>query len=103
MDLRAALITGVDIPFPEGQLIIHQPSLMDISRIGEKEFFTGIQLLCFNKSMLAQDELVLSNQSDFQIFMTVMSSQEARQQKNNVIDVLSLMLIIMIILKKVQL
>ena len=90
MDLRAALITGIDIPFPEGQLIIHQPSLMDISRIGEKEFFTGIQLLCFNKSMLAQDELVLSNQSDFQIFMTVMSSQEARQQKNNVIDVLSL-------------
>lgn len=90
MDLRAALITGIDIPFPEGQLIIHQPSLTDISRIGEKEFFTGIQLLCFNKSMLAQDELVLSNQSDFQIFMTVMSSQEAQKQKNDVINVLSL-------------
>lgn len=91
MDIRAALMTGIDIPFPEGQLIIHQPSAEEISYIGEKDFFTGIQLLCFNKSMLGQDENVLNNQSDFQIFMTVMSQEEARNQKESVLKVLQLL------------
>lgn len=90
MDIRAALITGIDIPFPEAQLVIHQPTGKEISYIGEKDFFTGIQLLCFNKSMLAQDESVLGNQSDFQIFMTVMSEKEALKQKESVLQVLTL-------------
>lgn len=91
MDIRAALMTGIDIPFPEGQLVIHQPSAKEISYIGEKDFFTGIQLLCFNKSMLGQDEIVLNNQSDFQIFMTVMSEKEAQNQKESVLKVLQLL------------
>ena len=34
-DLRAALMTGIDIPIPECQLIIHQPTLKEIALIGE--------------------------------------------------------------------
>ena len=36
MDYRLALMTGIDIPIPECQLVIHQPSLKEISFIGEK-------------------------------------------------------------------
>lgn len=89
-DLRAALMTGIDIPFVEAQLILHQPTAKEISYCGEKVFFTGIQLLCFNKSMLPQDESLLVNQSDFQIFMTVMSQPEVKEQKECVKKVLSL-------------
>ena len=91
MDYRAALISGVDIPFSEAELIIHQPLAKEISQIGETDYFTGAQLLCFNKSMLDQDKIDLSNQSDFQIFMTVMSQPEAKKQKDSVINTLSLL------------
>lgn len=89
-DIRDALMTGIDIPFIEAQLIIHQPSAREISQIGEKDYFTGVQMLCFNKSMLDQDEKVLTDKSNFQIFMTVMEQEEAKQQKDCVMKVFSL-------------
>ena len=41
MDYRLALMCGNDIPIPECQLIVHQPSIKEISYIGEKDFFAG--------------------------------------------------------------
>jgi hypothetical protein len=41
-DYKLALMTGVDIPVPELQTIIHQPSIKEISMIGETDFFMGI-------------------------------------------------------------
>ena len=34
-DYRLALMTGVDIPVPELQIAIHQPTIEEISLIGE--------------------------------------------------------------------
>jgi hypothetical protein len=45
-DYRLALATGVDIPIPELQVVLHQPTIKEISMVGEMDFFTGIQLLC---------------------------------------------------------
>ena len=81
MDLRLALMCGTDIPVPECQLTIHQPKIKEIALIGEKDFLTGIQCLCLNKSMFAQDESVLSNTTNFQIFMAIMSEKEALEKK----------------------
>ena len=36
-----ALMTGVDIPIPELQLALHQPTIKEISYIGETEFLVG--------------------------------------------------------------
>ena len=36
MDIRLALITGVDIPIPECQITAHQPSIKEIAMIGEE-------------------------------------------------------------------
>jgi hypothetical protein len=41
-DYRLALMTGVDIPIPELQLVLHQPTIEEISRLGEESFFVGI-------------------------------------------------------------
>ena len=81
MDTRLSLMCGTDYPVPECQLVIHQPSIKEISFIGEQDFFTGIQCLCLNKTMFVKDETDLSNVNNFQIFMTIMSEKEAADKK----------------------
>ena len=90
-DNRLALMTGIDIPIPECQLIVHQPTLKDMAFIGETEFFVGMQCLCISKNMVVQDESLLANTTNFQIFMTVMSEKETKDKKDATLQVLSLM------------
>lgn len=91
MDKRLALMCGTDIPVPECQIFIHQPSIKEIALIGESDFFSGIQCLCLNKSMFVKDESDLVNTSNFQIFMTIMSEKEAANKKFAVQQVCTLL------------
>lgn len=91
MDIRLALMSGIDIPIPECQLIVHQPSIKEISFIGEKDFFTGIQCLCLYKSMFVEDKNLLSDINNFQIFMMIMQEKEAKDKKVAVKGVLTLL------------
>ena len=84
MDIRLALITGVDIPIPECQIVMHQPSIKEIAMIGETTFFTGVQTLTLNSSMFVQDKDVLGDINNFQIFMTVMQEKETVDKKEAV-------------------
>ena len=90
-DIRLALMTGVDIPIPECQLTLHQPTIKEISMIGEKEFFTGAQVLCIDKYSYIQDERALEEINNFQIFMTMMTDETTKDKKINVIQVLNLL------------
>lgn len=90
-DYRLALMTGVDIPIPELQVAIHQPTIEEISLIGEQVFFMGAQLLCLNKSMYSQDESLLANTSNFQILMTLMAQPDMADRKQDVLSVLTLL------------
>ena len=92
IDYRLALMCGTEIPVPECQITIHQPRIKEIALIGEKDFFVGAQCLCVNKSMTSQDENVLANTSNFQIFMTIMSEKETRDKKDAVMQLFSLLL-----------
>ena len=91
MDTRLSLMCGTDYPVPECQLVIHQPSIKEISFIGEQDFFTGIQCLCLNKTMFVKDESDLSNVNNFQIFMTIMSERDAADKKAAVQQVCTLL------------
>lgn len=92
MDIRLALITGSDIPIPECQMTLHQPTLKEIGLIGEKDFFTGTQCLSIYKSMfVTEDKTALENVSNFQIFMTVMKDNESADKKRSVLQVLTLL------------
>jgi hypothetical protein len=41
-DYRLALMTGVDLPIPELQLVSHQPTIKEISMVGEYDFLIGV-------------------------------------------------------------
>ena len=91
MDIKLALMTGIDIPIPELQSVIHQPTIKEISYIGEQEFFIGLQTFCVNKNMInAQGNSVLESTTNFQIFMTIMQEQETRDKKDAVLQFLQL-------------
>ena len=83
--INLALITGVDIPIPECRLTVHQPSIKDISVMGEREFFRGVQTICISKPMDRND---LANISNFQIFMKIVMDKAEKDRKQNVLDTL---------------
>lgn len=78
-----ALLSGIEIPFPQAQLIIHQPTLKEISYVGEEEFFIGYELLNFSKNLLTEeDKDNLENQSDFDILIAILREKNVVMQKN---------------------
>ena len=65
MDIRLALMCGIDLPIPECQLVIHQPKVKEIALLGEKDFFVGVQTLCIDKKLIIQDKGLLENTNNF--------------------------------------
>lgn len=87
------LLAGSDIPFPEAQVTIHQPTLKEIGYIGEKAFFTGCGFLDFSKNLLNEsDKSHLVNYNDFDILMSIMinRTKETREVVDSAFLVLSL-------------
>jgi hypothetical protein len=86
------LQTGGDIPFPPAGVTIHTPSLKEISYIGEKNFHIGCQFLTFNKDILSdEDKVGLEDKSNFEIFMSSMSSRKNTTYKIDTMLVLTLL------------
>ena len=92
MDTRLAMICGTDIPVENCQLVLHQPRLEEIALIGERVFFSGVQTLCLHKTMFIEDKILLATTTNFQIFMMIMSEKEAKDKKDAVKAVLTLLL-----------
>ena len=90
MDLRLALMCGIDIPIPECQLVAHQPTIKEIAYIGEKDFLTGVQCICINRSLIEKDNFLPAEINNFQIFMTIMSEKETVDKKAIVQSTLTL-------------
>lgn len=86
-DYRLSLAAGTDIPIPECQLAIHQPRISEIAWIGETAFLNGIQLLCLNKSMYIEDEAMMNQVTNFEIFMTMINEKTLVDKKEDVISV----------------
>ena len=89
------LLTGVDIPIPELGATLHQPTILEISYIGEMEYFGVMQLLGFDKNVIvagnpqgASDLMAMNN---FQIFMTLMGMSENQDRQRDVLSVLTLL------------
>lgn len=91
MDIRLALMCGIDIPIPELQTAIHQPTIKEISYVGEQEFFIGLQTLTINKNLISQGNSLLESTTNFQIFMTIMKEQETKDKKDAVLSLFQLL------------
>lgn len=83
MQNNLILQSGADIPFVEGTITIHQPSIYEISLIGEDAFFTGCELLKFSKEILqTEDKNRLINQTDFNILMSIINDKSGSMTYN---------------------
>lgn len=92
LDNDLLLLSGGDIPFYGGHISIHQPTIKEISMIGEECFHIGSRFLLFNKDNLTpEDKTGLENQSNFNIFMSVMNSKQSAKHKTDAMMVLTLM------------
>lgn len=91
-DFTLALMTGVDIPLALSEqcnLILHQPTIKEISLVGEKTYFTGVQCLCLNKSMYG-DEIPIQI-SNFELFMQLINDKRMVDKKSAVKSALTLL------------
>ena len=76
-------LSGGDIPFEDAQLIIHQPTIKEISFIGEESFFIGCDLINFSKNSLnEQDKMNLEQQTNFDILLAILREHNAEMLKN---------------------
>ena len=89
-DITLALLTGIDIPIPECQITLHQPTIKEISYIGEKQFFLGISLLCINKNAYT-GPVNLDNVSNFYIFNMMIENAESKDKKQAVLDTFTIL------------
>ena len=77
------LLSGNEIPFPECQTAVHQPTIREIAYIGEETFFTGCEILNFSKNLLAEeDKKDLEDKTNFDILIAILREQNAVMQKN---------------------
>ena len=94
MTLDLILMTGADIPVPEIKSVIHQPTIKDISMIGETEFFTGLHLITISTNFLLMQQAVIpqiENTTNFQIFISLINQKDFKDKKEEVIKVFSLL------------
>lgn len=92
---RLTLLSKDDIPFPEGKLIIVQPSIKDIGYIGEDNFYRGCSFLTISEENFSQqDKNDLGRMTNFEILMTTINMSktlESQQIKIQILMVLSLL------------
>lgn len=94
-DYRLGLATGIDLPIPEYQLCIHQPTIKEISLMGETAFLTGVQFLCINKNMYTggtEMDMILDQITNFELFIQIMNEKQVEADKKQAVkDVLTLL------------
>lgn len=75
-------LSGNDIPIEEVHLLLHPPTIKEISYLGEDNFFSGCEFLKFNKNKLnTEDRNRLENISNFEILMSIMREKNPSVQK----------------------
>lgn len=92
MNNELLFLSKNDIPFKEAQVNIHQPTIKEISLIGEESFHIGCQFLNFSKDILSEeDRTVLADKSDFDIFMSIINGPQGVRYKTCVSLILTLL------------
>ena len=74
--------TKNDIPFVQGELILHNPTITQIALLGDQIFFKGCHLLNFSKEDLNEEgKKSLNNLSDFEVLMTILRNKDLTIQE----------------------
>lgn len=84
-------MTGVDIPLPALELIIHVPTIKEIALMGEVNFFQAVQYICLDKDSVIQDKNISSALTNFQVLMKVLNQSQDIEKKKSVVMLLKLL------------
>lgn len=85
-----ALMTGIDVPIPEIQVVIHQPTCKEIALAGRESYLLGAQCLCIDKVVFSQGKSLLGDTTNFQIFMAIISDEQMKERQKDVLNALQL-------------
>ena len=92
MNINLSLITGVDIPFPQLGIAIHQPTIREYSYCfsEEEDLFRASRLLCINKEMILNGENITLTNFDL-LIKTIFRKEKTQDLKNQIINLLQLL------------
>lgn len=97
--IKLQLMTGIDVPIPDLQVAVHQPTIREISYIGELTYFSVMQAFCFNRDVLlaqnAPNKASLEAMNNFQIFMMLMlnpKNPDRGKRQNDLLSTFALLL-----------
>lgn len=85
--------TNNDIPFPSAKMIIHNPTINELSLIGEESFRIALQMILhMPQELKSQDNFDSTNKEDFDIFIEMINRKDEKslEYKNHFTDLLSL-------------
>lgn len=89
---KSLLLAGNDIPFPEAQLVIHNPIYKEIALIGEEKFLIGVKAIIIDKNdLFFKGKEGLEDKDNFDIFMSIV--ERKKEIKESVLAVFSLFFI----------
>lgn len=91
MKNKLLLKTKNDIPFIEARINIHQPTINEISLMGENNFHVAVRFLTMDKEEFSQDKSDLENMSDFDIIMSIVQDKTGIEYKINCLQILTLL------------
>ena len=92
-NISLALMTGVDIPIPECSVVLHQPTIEEISFLGEEEFLMGVNCLCVDKDNFAQEDNaeVIKQINNFQLLLMLIEQDKSHKTRQNMQSTLKLL------------
>lgn len=87
--IKLSHFTGIDLPISDLGLIIHQPSITELSYLGtDEKIFSAIKFLTLQKENYFQNAQILSQISNFQIFSTILQEKDSKELKDNTFSLL---------------
>lgn len=81
------LMSGEDIPFMSANIIIHNPTIQEITKVFlyENNFLTGFEFLFFSKDKIGEEEQrVLAALSDYEILITLLNNEQSTPMKKQI-------------------
>ena len=86
--------TKQDIPFMEGECILHNPSIEEIALIGEKEYHAAVELIVsVPKNIIEQGKVDSEDISDFDIILMIVNDTNYREYRTDILLLFSLLFV----------
>lgn len=87
--LKLSHFTGIDLLIPELGLVLHQPSITELSYLGtDEKIFSTIRFITLQKENYFQNPQALAQITNFQIFSTILQEKESKELKDNTFSLL---------------